>query len=439
MHDVLIVGAGAAGITTAYRLRNSGLDVAVYESSDRIGGRTRSVDVGGVTVNTGAMFVYRDTPAEALAAELGVRTEPFEPQTYGIHLHGTTVVDADNARLIARLPLDDEAKKQLTVFVDEAMAEYERCTNGGQLATNSGELGTQSVEDRLVGLHPDVVRIIRTAVRGGAVGKASQTTAQYGLRYFASYLAHEKRNRLFPVDGMQQLPLRMAEQLPCGSLHLGVTVESVEPAGDGTYRVRLRERNDTRREVAARRVVVTVPAPQVPEVVPGLPDWKRAALDRALTPGSRTLAVVADVGHARHLADWSFLTTVGTRFDAVINPAPGRPHTDRRTGALLVQYVCYGNSAGHQEGFGSDASELSAWVEDFLAVAPELRGHVVGVHGQTWPYCFSLLSPTRLSVLDALRRPVQGIEFAGDYTSATAGTHGCYAEAYRVAETLMSP
>ncbi|MDQ8704087.1 FAD-dependent oxidoreductase [Streptomyces sp. LHD-70] len=436
-HDVLIVGAGAAGVTTAYQLRESGLDIGVYESSDRIGGRTRSVGIGGLAVNTGAMFIYRDTPAEALAAELGIRTEPFEPDTYGIHVHGRTVVDADNTALIARLPLDDEARKQLTAFVDEAMDEYRRCTDGGALASRSDELGAQSVEDRLTDLHPDVARIIRTAVRGGAVGKASQTTAQYGLRYFASYLAHEKRNRLFPVDGMQQLPLRMAEQLPKGTVHLGVTVESVEPLDDGAHRVRLREPDGSTRTVAARRVVVTVPAPQVPEVVPHLPGWKRDALDKALTPGSRTLAVVADVRHAPHLADWSFLTTVGTRFDAVINPTPGRPRTDPRTGASLIQYVCYGNSAGHQEGFGTNESELDAWVKDFLIVAPELRGHVVGVHGQTWPHCFSLLSPTRLSVLDALRRPVHGIEFAGDYTSATAGTHGCYAEAQRVAESLL--
>lgn len=436
MYDVLIVGAGAAGIATAYRLRESGLDIGVFDAADEVGGRTRSVEVGGLTVNTGAMFVYRDTPAEELAAELGIRTEPFEPDTYGIHVNGRTVIDADNAELIARLPLDDEAKKQLSAFVEEAMDEYRRYTSRGTLGSCSDELGDLSVEDRLTGLHPDVARIIRTAVQGGAVGKASQTTAQYGLRYFASYLAHEKRNRLFPVDGMQQLPLRMAERLPQGTVHLGTTVESVAPLDDGTYRVRIRERNRST-SVAARHVVVAVPAPQVPDVVPDLPGWKRDALDKALTPGSRTLAVVADVRDTPHLADWAFVTTVGARFDAIINPTPGRPRQDPHTGASLIQYVCYGNGAGHLEGFGTDESALNTWVEDFLTVAPELRGHIVGVHGQTWPHCFSLLSPARLSVLDELRRPVHGIEFAGDYTSATAGTHGCYAEAYRVAESLQ--
>ncbi|WP_409473962.1 FAD-dependent oxidoreductase [Streptomyces sp. HC307] len=338
---------------------------------------------------------------------------------------------------MARLPLDDTAKQQLTAFVDQAMDEYRRYTSGGALDSRSDEIGAHTVEDQLVGLHPDAIRIIRTAVQGGAVDKASQTTAKYGLRYFASYLAHEKGNRLFPVDGMQQLPLRMAEQLPKGTVHLGTTVESVEALDSGTYRVRLRERGRETRVVAARRVVVAVPAPQVPDVVPDLPRWKRDALDKALTSGSRTLAVVADVRDVPHLADPAFITTVSTRFDAIINPAPGRPRHDTRTGASLVQYVCYGNGAGHQEGFGTDEPALAAWVEDFLAVLPELRGRIAGTHGHTWPHCFSLLSPARLSVLDELRRPVRGIEFAGDYTSATAGTHGCYDEAYRVAKRLL--
>jgi hypothetical protein len=183
-------------------------------------------------------------------------------------------------------------------------------------------------------------------------------------------------------------------------------------------------------------VVVALPAPQVHEVVPDLPEWKRAALAQAATPGSRTLGVVADVTDLPHIADWSFVTTVGRAFDAIINPAPGKPRRDPESGRLLAQYVCYGNSAGHEAGFGDDPRSTDGWVEDFLAVAPELRGRVRGVHGQTWPHCFAVLAPARLAVLDELRRPVGGIEFAGDYTSSTAGTHGCYDEAHRVATSI---
>ena len=46
-HDIAIVGAGAGGTYTAYRLRKQNLSIAVYEQLDRVGGRLFSVDVPG--------------------------------------------------------------------------------------------------------------------------------------------------------------------------------------------------------------------------------------------------------------------------------------------------------------------------------------------------------------------------------------------------------
>ena len=97
MRDVAIVGAGPAGIATAYFLRDSGADVIVLEAGDD-GGRTLTVPVAGAPSNTGALFVYRGTPAEELVTELGIHTVAFTPDTYGIHINGATVVDDDNDR-----------------------------------------------------------------------------------------------------------------------------------------------------------------------------------------------------------------------------------------------------------------------------------------------------------------------------------------------------
>src|ERR1700749_2633663 len=40
--DVIIVGAGLSGLTSAYRLSKKGLKVVILEATDNIGGRTRS-------------------------------------------------------------------------------------------------------------------------------------------------------------------------------------------------------------------------------------------------------------------------------------------------------------------------------------------------------------------------------------------------------------
>ena len=46
-HDVVVVGAGLAGLTAARRLVATGLDPLVLEARDRVGGRTE----GGATAD----------------------------------------------------------------------------------------------------------------------------------------------------------------------------------------------------------------------------------------------------------------------------------------------------------------------------------------------------------------------------------------------------
>lgn len=56
-HDILIVGAGIAGLMAAYELQKQGHDVLVLEAEDRVGGRMKTVDWEGFKVDIGAKFV----------------------------------------------------------------------------------------------------------------------------------------------------------------------------------------------------------------------------------------------------------------------------------------------------------------------------------------------------------------------------------------------
>ena len=56
--DVIVVGAGSAGLYAAKTLQNLGYEVVVLEATDRIGGRVKSAVLGDMRVELGAEEHY---------------------------------------------------------------------------------------------------------------------------------------------------------------------------------------------------------------------------------------------------------------------------------------------------------------------------------------------------------------------------------------------
>lgn len=73
--DVVIVGAGFAGLSAADRLVSKGASVLVLEGRDRVGGRVLSGEVAGVRVDLGGTWVSRrHTAIRELAEKVGCTT-----------------------------------------------------------------------------------------------------------------------------------------------------------------------------------------------------------------------------------------------------------------------------------------------------------------------------------------------------------------------------
>jgi monoamine oxidase len=73
--DVVVVGAGMAGLTAARALAEAGLKVLVVEAQDRIGGRIWTRHVGDEAIELGAEFIHGRPPELwALIDEAGLET-----------------------------------------------------------------------------------------------------------------------------------------------------------------------------------------------------------------------------------------------------------------------------------------------------------------------------------------------------------------------------
>jgi monoamine oxidase len=127
--DVVIVGAGFAGLSAARKLAAAGLSVVVLEARDRVGGRTRNQDLAangfpGRVVEMGGQFVgpLPDEPATstfppavynpqdrvlALANAVGVGT--FKTYNAGNYINYTTGLGAVPSPSLLRIPLDTGA------------------------------------------------------------------------------------------------------------------------------------------------------------------------------------------------------------------------------------------------------------------------------------------------------------------------------------------
>jgi protoporphyrinogen/coproporphyrinogen III oxidase len=80
---VVVVGGGISGLVAAYRLRGllgPQARITVVEQADRLGGKLRTVEVGGVPTDVGAeAFVLRNPAAVDLVGELGLGEDLIHP------------------------------------------------------------------------------------------------------------------------------------------------------------------------------------------------------------------------------------------------------------------------------------------------------------------------------------------------------------------------
>lgn len=269
MVDVVVVGAGLAGLACARRLLATGLEVAVLEASDGVGGRVRTDEVDGFLLDRGFQIMLTAYPDARVQLDLdALDLQTFAPGAR-VRVGGRWRRLGDPRReprtalstVLAPIgsPLDKLKLLRLVARVRRGRAAD---LLRGSDATTRQALRAEGLSDAVVD------RFLEPLFAGIQLDPDLEVSAKR-FRIVLRMLA--TGDAAVPARGMGQIPAQLAAGLR--DVRLGARVARLT---DGGVAVEGGE------ELRARAVAVAVEGPEAARLLPGVVD----------DPGSRPAACV---------------------------------------------------------------------------------------------------------------------------------------------------
>lgn len=253
---VVIVGAGLAGLTCAYRLRQHGIHADVFEArTDRLGGRCWTVRIfanGQVAEHGGEFIDTRHVQTLRIVRELGLSLEDREahgppsdairPLWLNGRLRDPAAVYAGVDQLFRRLERD--YKRIGDYHYNKASAAARAFDEMTAL-----EWLDENVDDPLL---REVVDIGQSGFFG--VDSANMSAINLLEAYVAPYPGADERYHTH--GGNDRIPNGMAATLDRDAIHLDAPLRAMWRRGDGSYALRF---GGTSRPAVADQVVLCLP------------------------------------------------------------------------------------------------------------------------------------------------------------------------------------
>ncbi|MCH9667878.1 MAG: flavin monoamine oxidase family protein [Actinomycetia bacterium] len=288
MPDVVVVGAGFAGLSAARELVRLGSDVVVLEGRDRVGGRSYAGTLAGVPVDLGATFVGPTQDAVlALAADVGCESVP----TYGrgknlirwrgrVRSYRSTIPRLSILELldVSRIQWRfDRVSRKVSVaepWTSPVAADLDSISLDKWLRSLHASASTRDLMAIMArvtwGCEPDAVSMLHAVRYVKAAGGLGRMLDTEGGAQQDRFLA-----------GTQQIALRMADELG-DRVVLDTVVTRIQRHQDGAVTVAAGNR-----EFTARAVVVAIPPAHRADI----------QFDPPLPPGHQELTRYWPQGH----------------------------------------------------------------------------------------------------------------------------------------------
>ncbi len=226
-HDVVIIGAGLAGLRAAQVLSGRGLDVVVIERAGHLGGRVHSFDLDGFVIDEGFQLInpsYPELRATGVLDDLDLRPFPglltyvgtdsrwtlADPRRFPLHAL---------AALLGGHPRPSDAWRLARLFTTARIASAAQLTSVLDRSTRQGLLDAGITEETIDNL-------LTPFLRGTLLDDELATSWRYTRLLIKSFASGRPGT---PATGVRQLPLTLRASMPDVSVRLGEHVLRADP------------------------------------------------------------------------------------------------------------------------------------------------------------------------------------------------------------------
>jgi monoamine oxidase len=452
--QIVVVGAGLAGLTCAYRLQQAGYRPELYEASERLGGRCWTIrgvfDEGQIAEHGGELIDQGHTQIRQLAQQLGLTLDNLlqaekngtEPFYYfdGVPYSFAQATD-DLKGIWQKIHSDVSAASYPTLYTSFTQRGYELD-------------------------HMSVVDWINESVPGGITSKLGQLLEiAYNIEYGAESSEQSSLNLLYLLGysgqgqlrifgpsnekyhvrgGNDQIPNRMADQLLDAQIKMGHELTAIRRNSNGSYTLSFRN-GASAKDVTADHVVLALPFAVLRATVnynkAGFSDLKRTAIAQMGMGTNSKLHVQfkdrywqAQGCNGDTFADTGYQST----WDVTRAQAGGS--------GILVDYT--GGKIGASFGTGTPASRAQQFLEQIEPVLPGISARWNGKAtvdywtGYQWSRgSYSYWKVGQYTQFAGIERERQGnCHFAGEHTSIDfqGYLNGAVESGERAADEILS-
>lgn len=451
-YDVIIIGAGLAGLKAALELADAGKNILMLEARDRVGGRSMPGEIAGQTIDLGGQW------ASPLQTRLLNQAQQLGVMTYPQYTQGLSVLSLNGklSRYASTIPkLPPLSLLELGLLERRWNKEMASLPANAQpwLAARAGEWDAESLESWILKhVHTQNAReFARTVARAVLCAE----TRQVSYLCFLEYLRQGKGLRSLTeveggaqqdkfIGGAWQIPQKMAAQLGDKVL-LNHPVNAITQSDESV------SVQSGSRQFSARRVIVAVPPLLASKIhySPALPA-KRMALAERMPMGS---VIKIHIAYARPFwreAGFSGAAFSNDRiFNVVFDQSPPETDSNNLPGhspGILVGFIDGDNAIAMSD--RSEQERKQQVIDDLVHYFGPQAADAIDYVEQDWTQeqwsrgCY--VAHTAPGVLtsfgEALRVPCGRIHWAGTETATewTGYLEGALQSASRATDEILS-